>query len=478
MDLVVGDPTFLVMEYVQGPTLAARLRARRRLPAEEAVRIVLPLCAALRTAHSKGVVHRDLKPSNIILAPDDEHGESPRLIDFGLAKIATHPDDTSLTKAGEVLGTPNYMSPEQASSRAVDGRSDIYSLGCMLYEMIAGRPPFTGDEHIQVLYKHVHVAPEPLRSIVADIPPRVEEVISRAMAKDPNDRYASMTELGDALGAVARARGSGTPGAPSDSQRRTAVPKNMVLWLGLPATLLGVVLLLCGYAIAMRVLAPKTGATLLLVTDPAGATVTVDGKTQSEETPAALRGLVAGDHLVAFQREGHAAVERHISLRSEERTSLEIVLPPLRRQVQLRSTPPGATIFVDGKLVLGTTPATIAVTEDDFHEIRLERIGFETLTHAIKPEDREPELSLTLRLEKQQRGRLMVDSNDAAEVWIDGIDTGFIAPTVTFPLSVGAHTVELRAGELHSAPATVNLRQGESVRMSLSLPAGTSSKGQ
>jgi serine/threonine-protein kinase len=132
-DLVVGDPTFLVMEYVRGETLATRLRTAGRLSPGETVRFAIRLCWALRAAHAAGVIHRDLKPANVLLASDAEQGEVPKLIDFGLAKLATRPSEQSLTRTGQLVGTPQYMSPEQIAGKDVDARSDVYALGCLAY---------------------------------------------------------------------------------------------------------------------------------------------------------------------------------------------------------------------------------------------------------------------------------------------------------------------------------------------------------
>src|SRR5262249_3893299 len=134
-DLVVGDPTFLVMEYVRGQTLSARLREVKKLPIADAATVAIKLCQALRAAHSVGVIHRDLKPANVILTSTLDDSEVPKLIDFGLAKLAARTAEQSLTRTGQLVGTPQYMSPEQIAGKNVDARTDIYALGCLTYEM-------------------------------------------------------------------------------------------------------------------------------------------------------------------------------------------------------------------------------------------------------------------------------------------------------------------------------------------------------
>src|SRR5262249_85421 len=137
LDLVVGDPTFLVMEFVKGPTLYDVLLREKKLAVDRALRLATHLCWAMDSAHAAGVIHRDLKPSNIILARDRQHGEMPKIIDFGLARLSQG-GRGPLTKTGFAVGTPQYMAPEQLRGGPVDARTDIYSLGCVLYEILGG----------------------------------------------------------------------------------------------------------------------------------------------------------------------------------------------------------------------------------------------------------------------------------------------------------------------------------------------------
>ena len=144
-DLVVGDPTFLVMEHVAGPALSKVLRREVRLDPVRAINIAVRLAWALDSAHAVGIIHRDIKPANVVLAPDPELGEEPKLIDFGLAKVPTIVGAETLTRTGQIVGTPAYMSPEQIANRDVDARSDVYALGCLLYHMSpADRPSPAG----------------------------------------------------------------------------------------------------------------------------------------------------------------------------------------------------------------------------------------------------------------------------------------------------------------------------------------------
>ncbi len=189
---------WFVMPLLEGDSLRARLIRDKQLPVGEAVRIAREVAAALAYAHGRGVMHRDIKPENILLS-----GGSAAVADFGLVKMLTSAEGESLTKTGIAVGTTLYMSPEQASgAEAVDARSDIYSLGCMLYEMLAGEPPFTGSSPQAVMSKHF-LDPVPRAGrLRGTVPPDLDDVIGRAMAKLPADRWPDANAFAEALGRV------------------------------------------------------------------------------------------------------------------------------------------------------------------------------------------------------------------------------------------------------------------------------------
>jgi len=181
-DIVVGDPTFLVMEFVSGPTLAEVLKSGSLTPAR-ALGVARRLCWALEATHATGVIHRDIKPSNVILAPDPEFGEEPKLIDFGLAKLASVHSGEGLTRTGQIIGTPSYMSPEQISNEDLDARSDVYALGCVLYQMLTGAPPFAGSDDVQVLYQQLHSSPAPVRGRAGGMPEGSDALLASCLVK-------------------------------------------------------------------------------------------------------------------------------------------------------------------------------------------------------------------------------------------------------------------------------------------------------
>src|SRR5579863_15433 len=179
------------MPYVEGGTLRDYLLKRKQLPLEEAASFVDQIAAALQYAHDSKVVHRDVKPSNILLRQDGY----AYLVDFGLAKALMGAE--SLTSEGAMVGTPEYMAPEQSNGES-DYRSDIYSLGVILYQMLTGRVPFMAESPVAISLKHIQTAPISPGKLNSEIPPSLEEVILKAMAKDPAQRYQQAHDLSNA----------------------------------------------------------------------------------------------------------------------------------------------------------------------------------------------------------------------------------------------------------------------------------------
>jgi formylglycine-generating enzyme required for sulfatase activity/serine/threonine protein kinase len=194
---------YFAMQYVRGESLADTLRVRGKLPSGETLLIVEQCLAGLAAAHQRGLIHRDVKPGNILI---DHESQRALLADFGLVKAIEA--ETSRTATGVILGTVDYMSPEQARGHAVDGRSDLYSLGVLLYQMLSGRLPFVADSPTAVIFQHAYEQPESLAEIAPSAPSRLVSIVTRLMAKDPQQRYQS---AGEVLNDIAAYRGGQLP---------------------------------------------------------------------------------------------------------------------------------------------------------------------------------------------------------------------------------------------------------------------------
>ena len=185
---------FYAMPYVEGESLRERLKREKQLPLEDALKIAREVADALSYAHSRGLVHRDIKPENILL--EEAHAV---VADFGIARAVAAAAGEKLTATGIAVGTPAYMSPEQASGgRDLDGRSDLYSLGCVLYEMLAGVPPFAGTTAESLAHQHLNLAPRPVTELRPAVPAAVAAALQRALAKTPADRFNPVALFGEA----------------------------------------------------------------------------------------------------------------------------------------------------------------------------------------------------------------------------------------------------------------------------------------
>ena len=216
-DDFVGNPVpYIVMEYVEGSTLRELLASGSRLVPERALEIVDGILAALAYSHQRGIVHRDIKPANVML---NRNGEV-KVMDFGIARAMSDGAST-MTQTSAVIGTAQYLSPEQARGEQVDARSDIYSTGCLLYELLAGRPPFVGDSPVSVAYQHVREEPIPPSHFDPDVPAAADAIVLKALTKDREQRYQTADEMRADIRSAIAGRSVAPPAA---TQRIAAIP--------------------------------------------------------------------------------------------------------------------------------------------------------------------------------------------------------------------------------------------------------------
>jgi len=187
------------MEYVEGHTVRDILRDGQAVPIEEAVEITAGVLSALGYSHHAGIVHRDIKPANVMLTPTG----AVKVMDFGIAR-ALADSAATMTQTQAVIGTAQYLSPEQARGEQVDARSDLYSTGCLLFELLTGRPPFIGDSPVAVAYQHAREEAQPPSTFAADVPEALDRITMKALAKDRENRYRTAAEFRGDLEAVLR----------------------------------------------------------------------------------------------------------------------------------------------------------------------------------------------------------------------------------------------------------------------------------
>ena len=206
----VRSVPYIVMEYVEGHTVREFLGEGEAVPIPEAVEIVTGVLDALEYSHRAGIIHRDIKPGNIMLTSTG----AVKVMDFGIAR-AVEDSAATVTQTHAVVGTAQYLSPEQARGEVVDARSDLYSTGCLLYELLTGKPPFTGDSAVAIAYQHVREIPRPPSSVAADVPESLDRVVLKALAKNRDDRYQDASHMRADLLAAARGLSVSAPSAES-----------------------------------------------------------------------------------------------------------------------------------------------------------------------------------------------------------------------------------------------------------------------
>jgi serine/threonine-protein kinase len=399
---------YIIMELLAGESLAERLR-KGPMSWDEAFTLLIDVAGALEAAHKEGIVHRDLKPDNIFLAANRRGDRVVKLLDFGIAKLA-HGGVGGLhtTKTGAQIGTPYYMAPEQCLGREVDARADLYSYGVVMFEIFTGRVPFIAQASVQVMSSHVS-EPPPRPSELSEIPAELERSILECLAKQPEERPASIKSVGRALEQIARKMGIDPVGglrvsrqksskpiqarrqAPTVSDTRSDTPQRSRrapgrVWVA--SALIGGIAAAVVTLVASRSTAPTAPAAhspdptviLQVVTDPPGALVAINGEVQTFRTPATFpvrRGRAAAVHV---ERDGFRPADRSVAL-GDGPTAIDIHLEPIRIEpahLSLRTNAPHAAFKLDGAPV-GDGSGTLIVEKlvAGTHRLAIEARGFQ-----------------------------------------------------------------------------------------------------
>jgi serine/threonine-protein kinase len=403
---------FLSMELLQGQTLTEVIE-EGPISAERAVHIGSQICRSLAEAHKSGIVHRDVKPDNIILIQVDDDPDVVKVLDFGIAKAVMGEDDVQLTGDGRIIGTPRYMSPEQILAEPLDHRSDIYSLGCILFEMLCGAPPFQQSSTTALMISHTQDPPPPFAQqldsgLMAQMPPGVERVVRKALSKHPEDRHQDCDALREELEAALE--GVLAPGYDDDDAARTAAarPPRRATPAGEPR----------------RGSTHGTTPPAALPSEPSksGGTIALVGAI-------ALLGLLIGGLLLygaldekASGNESKTVVvtppkqpeqsggSESVKTKLEEETATETTEEkaedgPKMVRIRIESDPTGAKLF-EGKAYLGDTPMSIPVkAELNKLEYRLVKDGYEELTVSIPVDPERTEVTRSYQLDRKEVAR-------------------------------------------------------------------------
>lgn len=394
---------YFVMEFCEGTTLGALLDQKERLDITEALPILRGIADGLDAAHEAGVTHRDLKPDNVFLLSQKDGSHAPKLLDFGVAKLVRE-DGAAQTATGVAIGTPRYMSPEQCRGKKVDHRTDIYALGCVIHEMLTGKPVFEADSTVDLLFKHTTEKPPSMSSVCPSVPPELDGLVLAMLAKRPNARPSS---AGAAIAAIEEAvcMFARTPPVPAPAPAAGEPPQSI------PETLVpeGQAVDPMGETIATNAPAEQRTeiATVEVPKQPAAATVVgaplseaVEAKAATGITAAATLepprrpahlekpskiGWIAGGAAIALL--GTAGVLGWGRWRNDAQQSTNPGPPPIATQaiapepsaVTLRVAvmPPDSRVVVDGRDMGGAGDSIVLPREKKRHAVRIERQGYE-----------------------------------------------------------------------------------------------------
>ena len=367
--------SYLVMELLEGEALSARIKRLSRLDERSAIDIALQTALGLGAAHAKGITHRDLKPDNLFVIPEpaDASRERVKILDFGIAKLHMMAGDSLKTRTGTLMGTPVYMSPEQClGTKEVDHRSDVYSLGIIIYEMLTGQPPFVSEGFGELLNMHLHEIPPSLRKFAPQVTAEIEEVVVRMLAKKPDQRYQSMAEVRAALAAAANLPNTVSP----EHKVGSTDP------LGLGGTVPG----------QAKDSAPKPFAASTLTPGGMERSATTEATPKARKTP----WLVIGAGAAVVVTAALLAVVLRKDPAPPPAPAMPVAPPaasvapppapvPVAVRVRLESTPAGARVVrVSDGVMLGTTPETIELRSSAAPLLlRIEKDGFAAATREV-----------------------------------------------------------------------------------------------
>ena len=510
---------YIAMEYLEGETVQSLVMQKRVLPAEQIVDIGVQVCAGLEYAHQMKVIHRDIKPANIMITRQNV----AKIMDFGISKAAG-----TMTNTSQVLGTPNYMAPEQVKGLDLDGRADLFSFGVVLYEMATGERPFSGQNVTTIIYKIVNENPVAPSEKEASIHPGLSAVIARCLSKDPSERYTSAANLASDLAnyrsigadgedtsvipdsarvratqpvgpptktwkssAVSNGNGTGVRGsASSGTLRRQTIKQTTGVMrragarpsrlrdknaLALTIFATAILVVMAGlYRVKHR--APATPLPTMIAqvsvpsTAPATTTSPETGKTPAEpgkaDTPAQLQGVASTAQNLAKPEQART---EHKGLEEPKSHSVKF-------EVKFRSNPEGAFIQIDGKSSEAwVTPFTTSEITPGPHEVVFTKVGYSSETRKFEIGSKSS--SYKVNLAPVTTAVAITSDPPGAEIEIDGHDTTRITPA-QIPVAEGEHNILVRLDGFRSAELNANVKKGQIYQFHPMLnPAGAPQAG-
>ncbi|HVR28589.1 MAG TPA: serine/threonine-protein kinase [Thermoanaerobaculia bacterium] len=465
-----GDASFFAMEFLPGESLGDVLRSDRVLSFKEIADYAMKICSALDYAHDHGVVHRDIKPANILI---DRSGE-PKITDFGVAKLTS----TNLTRTGTVVGTPSYMSPEQVTGQPVSGASDQFSVAVILYQMLTGELPFTGENPTTILYKIVHETPVRPHEKKRTLPPQIDLVLLRALEKKAENRYARCVDLAsavrEALGVAAQELDLAfdLPESTLQMRHQRGRPRKTERKLG--ALLAGGAAALAAVGLAFFLFATDAGKRVLgggeqvpqslaravfVQAANSGASIWKDGTNTGLVVPAevTIEGTEGDAVLLELRRDDRVVASKRLVIApamATEWVATEEAIPAQSYAVTTR--PAGARVFLDDELVAETTPADVSLVPGERYDLRVELAEHhpESLTFAF-PGDLDKSVVESGRFSFNLRpvippGHLVMAASYPVKVEVGGRSYG---PSASHDISLkpGTYEVVLSSAEVFLA---------------------------